>query len=221
MGKSLILDPPHPLAPLDGFKIWSATYDHAPNPLLALEQRLALPLLGSLQNLRVADLCAGTGRWSSLAREQGARVVAIDLCPEMIRIAARRHNAVLADLQHLPLAAGSFDLAICSFAVSYVPSLSTVFEEFARLAPRILVSDLHPAAQAAGWTRSFPIRTFARSLADLDAAARAAGLQPESSIEARFGEPERPIFDRAGKSRQFGQLRRIPAIFLKTWTRPC
>ena len=210
------------MTPLEGFSRWSATYDHTPNPLLALEQRMAAPILGPLANLRVADLCAGTGRWTSIARDQGANVIAVDLCPEMLRIAARKTSqAVLADLLHLPLATDSADLAVCSFGMSYVSSVDSAFAEMSRIAHRIFVSDLHPAATQAGWTRTLPIKTITWSFADLASAALKAGLKQESSTEAYIGEPERPIFEAAGKQHIFDELRRIPAIFVKTWVRQC
>ncbi len=45
-------------------RLWAATYDEAPNPLLALEGRLLKPLLPRTRGLLVVDVACGSGRWS-------------------------------------------------------------------------------------------------------------------------------------------------------------
>jgi SAM-dependent methyltransferase len=216
----------------EGYRLWAPTYDSSPNPLLALEERIAAPVLGSLVGARVADLCTGTGRWMTIMRRMEANVVGIDLSPEMLSCANRKpgcaRSLVLADLGHLPLRSCSVDLAICSFGISYVASLAAAFREIARIARRVLISDLHPAAIHAGWRRSFDTAAYtccvahrARTLDELDEAAATVGFSPEHSVEAHFGEPERNIFARAGKTHIFDEVSRIPAIFVKTWTLKC
>lgn len=216
----------------DGYTLWAATYDCDPNPLLALEQRVAVPMLGSLAGMRVADLCAGTGRWMSIARSQAAEVMGVDLNPEMLARAARKPGllgrTVIGDVERIPLANESFDLAICSFGISYTPSIARALREMARIARRVMVSDMHPVAARAGWSRSFTsasgtwrIAHSIPSFADLEAAANAAGLVPECSVQFCFGEPEREIFARAGKQHLFDQVSRIPAIFVKLWVQRC
>ena len=216
----------------EGYRLWAPTYDSAPNPLLALEERIAAPMLGPLAGSRVVDLCAGTGRWMAIARRGAANVAGIDLSPEMLSCAAQKPGCAgrvaLADLTSLPLHSGAADLAICSFGISYVASLAAAFREMARVARRILISDLHPAAAQAGWRRSFEngsqtccVAYYARSLDELDEAARAAGFSPQQTVEARFGEPERCIFASAGKEHLFEEVSRIRAVFAKTWTLGC
>jgi ubiquinone/menaquinone biosynthesis C-methylase UbiE len=227
MGKPVI----H-LSVREGYRLWAPTYDSAPNPLLALEERIVIPILGRLAGLRVIDLCSGTGRWMARASSICGSVVGIDLSPEMLACAIRKPGcggrAVVADLCRLPLRNNSADLAICSFGISYVPSLPAAIREIARVARRVVISDLHPTAAQAGWSRSFPtaehnccIDHYSRTLEQLDEAADAAGLDPEQSVAAHFGEPERSIFASAGKACVFDEVSRIPAIFVKTWTRRC
>jgi len=108
--------------------------------------------------------------------------------------------------------------------VSYVPSVRQAFREIARVSRRVMISDMHPAAADAGWTRSFEtayrkcrIAHYRYSLAEIEEAAYAADLRPECNIEASFGEPERIIFEKAGKRDRFEEASKIPAIFVKTW----
>ena len=224
MGKPLVSLSTH-----DAYRLWAATYDHDPNPLLALEERLARDVLGPIAGWKVIDLCSGTGRWICLARSLGARVVGIDLSPEMLQCAARKPacagRVALGDVTRVPLRGGSAHLAICSFGISYAPSIRSALREMARIARRIMISDLHPAAARAGWTRSFhhASQTFSvahrsYSLEELEAAANAAGLKQESVIEGFLGEPERKIFARAGKEHLLDEVAKIPAVFVATWT---
>ncbi|HTS77766.1 MAG TPA: methyltransferase domain-containing protein [Bryobacteraceae bacterium] len=216
----------------EGYALWAATYDRDPNPLLALEQRVAARLLGKLAGLRVIDVCAGTGRWMSIARSMGANVIGIDLSEQMLQRAAEKPDLAGriagGDVSRLPFHDRAADLAICSFGMSYVTCCAAAFRELARVAQRVMVSDMHPAAKQAGWTRSFETASatcrlthHTHSFETLEAAARDAGLSSESSVEARFGEPERSIFAHARKEHLFASVSHIPAIFVKTWRHAC
>lgn len=216
----------------ESWRLWAASYDRDPNPLLALEERVAAPVLGSLAGLRVVDLCCGTGRWMTIASALGGEVMGVDLSTEMIRRAGEKQactgRLAIGDLARLPVESGWADLAICSFGISYTQMLRAAFEEMARVARRAMITDLHPAAARAGWSRSFTtasgtfsVAHHAYSFDDLDAAADATGWSAEGSVEACFGECEREIFLRAGKEHVFDTVSKIPAIFVKTWVRPC
>jgi ubiquinone/menaquinone biosynthesis C-methylase UbiE len=212
----------------EGYRMWASTYDRDPNPLLALEQRVAAPLLGSIKGARVIDLCAGTGRWMAIAARMRASVIGVDINLEMLAQAATKPGLagclVTGDLLHLPFRNASADLAICSFGLSYASSAQQAFRELARVARRVMVNDMHPTAIQAGWSRAFEnasrkcrIACYRRSLAEIEGAAYAAGLRPEYSIEACFGEPERKIFEVAGKLDRFEEMSLIPAVYVKTW----
>jgi malonyl-CoA O-methyltransferase len=217
-------------APHGGYRLWSPHYDEAPNPLLALESRLLEPRLGSLDGLRVLDAGCGTGRWMTALAERGAHVFGIDCCDSMIAQAAAkpalRGCCSIADITKIPTRDDSFDLAICSFALSYTPRLNTALSELARVARSVLISDLHPDAMSRGWTRSFraegrvwEIEHFAYTADALDHAASGAGLVRQWRIESPFGEPERDIFLRAGKEAAFAETARDPAVLITSWTR--
>src|SRR4051794_25865318 len=110
------------LPALEAHRLWAATYDTAPNPLLALEARLLRPMLPPVRDRSVIDVASGTGRWARHLAAEGANVVAVDLCPEMLDHAPR--PAVLADAVKLPVRSGVADLVICAFGFSYMaPSL--------------------------------------------------------------------------------------------------
>jgi ubiquinone/menaquinone biosynthesis C-methylase UbiE len=181
----------------------------------------------------VIDVGCGTGRWMTEAFARGADIAGIDFSWGMLAVAARKPalsgRLILGHSGHLPIQTGSMDLALCSMAMSYFPSLPDAFSEMARIVrcgARVVLSDLHPDAVAAGWKRSFRAegssyeiehQTF--SIRQVDEAARRVGLEPAWQIEPCFGKPERRIFERAGKDALFAQLSRQPALHIACWTK--
>jgi ubiquinone/menaquinone biosynthesis C-methylase UbiE len=218
---------------MEGHRNWAASYDAGPNPLLALETRLLLERLSPLRATRFLDIACGTGRWMLLAQQCGSRVFGVDFCPEMLLQASRKPGLAgclsLADACRVPIADGAADLALCSFALGYLPSPHQALAEMARVSRRgghVVVTDLHPRALAAGWTRSFrsdgqvyEMDHHLHPIAGWLAAAESAGLSLDWCLEASFGEPEREIFRQAGKDSLFPELRRIPALLAMSWTK--
>jgi ubiquinone/menaquinone biosynthesis C-methylase UbiE len=214
----------------DAYRLWSASYDTGPNPLLALEQRVLLERLIVTRVTRVLDLATGTGRWLAYALSKGAHGFGVDLSPEMLAVAARKGmtgRLAQATLTALPFPDNFADLGICSFALGYLRSPEAAFREMARTCRRVIVSDLHPDAARAGWVRTFhageqkyEVASHRHSRELLNRYARAAGLKPAWQREASFGEPERQLFQQAGKNADFEGARQIPAVLISCWTRP-
>jgi malonyl-CoA O-methyltransferase len=209
------------LEPRDAFALLGPEYDSSPNALIALEQRVMLPLLpGKMAGLTVVDVAAGTGRWALDCRKRGARAIAIDFCHEMLRIAPI--PGVQAAATRLPLRDASADIVICAFALGYAPACFAELARITRPGGTLLVSDVHPAALGRGWTRSFRHGEEVIQVADqpyeiADLCAR--GLQLSCLIEPRLGPPEREIFERAGQLHRFAEACREPAIFVARWLR--
>ncbi|HWB86679.1 MAG TPA: class I SAM-dependent methyltransferase [Bryobacteraceae bacterium] len=217
----------------EGYRVWSASYDRSPNPVIALEARTVAPLLSGLAGKRVLDAACGTGRWLEFAQAVGARAAGIDLSREMLLQAAAKNGLsgrlAEADLRILPLATGSVDVAICSLSLGYVPSAEDAMRELARVTAAggmIIASDLHPAALRSGWKRSFctngrtyEIQHYCYSVPALLAAAKRLGLRLLDLKEPHFGEPERAIFDSAGVLHRFAEASSVRAIWVARWQR--
>jgi SAM-dependent methyltransferase len=212
------------------YRLWANTYDLDPNPLVALEHRVLGEYLDLTPGERVMDLATGTGRWLALAGSRGVRAVGVDRCPEMLAVAATKRGAkghlVCADICALPFAAHSADVAVCSFALGYIEDLDLAFREMARVAPRIIASDLHPDAIRAGWVRSFragggsyEIEHYDHVWPRIEKCAQAAGLRLVRTDDAWFGEQERAIFERAGKASAFASVQQVPAVLISAWVR--
>jgi 2-polyprenyl-6-hydroxyphenyl methylase/3-demethylubiquinone-9 3-methyltransferase len=97
-------------------------------------------LLPDVAGRDVLDAGCGPGHYAAWLARRGARVVAIDVTPEMIAL-ARAHVAGLgvelheADLERpLPLPDRTFDLVLCPLVLDYVRDLGPTFREFRRVA---------------------------------------------------------------------------------------
>jgi SAM-dependent methyltransferase len=214
------------------YRLWAESYDDDPNPVLALAQRVIRERLHPLFGHTLLDIATGTGYWAAYGRAQGATVFGVDRSLEMLSHASSKQclkeRLVCADMRHLPFANNTVDVAICSFAVGYVESVAGLFQEMARVSRSIIVTDLHPKAIEAGWQRGFRagdqrylIRQFAHFAEELDRAAFTAGLQLAWRSESYIGEPERPIFVRAGREQAFATVTQVPAILSSCWERLC
>jgi hypothetical protein len=159
-----------------------------------------------------------------------ASVFGVDASHEMLRQAERKHGlrgrSVMGNVNAMPIRNDAADLAICSFTFGYLAVVETALLELARIARRIIVSDLHPDAVRAGWTRSFragdrvhELRHYEHPIAELDECARRAGLRRAWRVEASFGDPERSIYQRAGKESVFESVCLIPAVLVTAWNR--
>ena len=212
------------------YQLWAGTYDRDPNPLLALEHRVLSERLDLIPGERMMDLATGTGRWLEYALAHDVRASGVDFCSEMLAVAATKRGVrgrlTQADVCALPFASDSVDVAMCSFALGYIDRIELAFREMARIARRIIISDLHPDAVRAGWARSFrsssgsyEIKHCDHLLARIQTCARAAGLRPSWKLDASFGEQERVLFERAGKAGAFLAAQRVPAVLITAWVR--
>ena len=213
----------------EGYKLWAATYDDEPNPLLALEARGLCSMLPDLRGKDALDVGCGTGRWLSILLSRGARsVVGIDCSAAMIVCAATkpslRNRLVLADGLALPLRALVADVIVCSFAVGHVLDTRGLASELARVArphADVFVTDMHPEAQARGWRCAFrrenktvEINSSAHASEDLRRSFEPEGFKLVRSCDLHLGEPERRIFSAAKKDHIFEAACSRPAVLV-------
>lgn len=223
------------LSPIEGHRLWAPIYDSGFNPLLALERRAMREIVAPLRPSTVVDIACGTGEWLSYFQRAGSDVFGCDACEEMLMQAAKnvhlRGRIALAEAGHVPLPDSVADLIFCSLSLGYFPRIESVFREFMRLSRRggrIALSDMHPYALAAGWTRSFKLgeqryelENHVRTLQEIHHAASAAGLRLLCCQTICFGAPELTVFERAGKEDLFEEACRVPALFSCLWEHPC
>lgn len=233
MKKATPLQPRMKLPSAEGHRLWAATYDSDPNPLLALESRILTGSLGSLRGKRLLDLACGTGRWTVTARALGAEAFGMDLLPAMVARAQpkldRPAPLVIGDCDRAPFRDGCFDIVILAFAIGYLAHRRRVWTELRRIVKpggSVFLSDLHPEALRSGWTRSFrrgpqviEVASIPYTVEDLRTEAELAGLCEEEFYEAHLGSPESAVFERAGKQEEFERAKSVPAVLAVRWTR--
>lgn len=178
-----------------GYSLWADCYDSDGNPLIALEGPAMAARFGGLGGRLALDLGCGTGRHTRALADAGARVVAADLTPAMLRRArlglGGRGVALirLALPGPLPFADGTFALAVLGLVAEHLDDLDATLAEVARVlgaGGRCLLSALHPDRTAEGQTARFidpatgvrrPIRTVHRTVDAYLASADRAGLR--------------------------------------------
>jgi malonyl-CoA O-methyltransferase len=221
------------LAPLEAYRLWAATWEDDPSAIVALESRYLMPWMADLRGRRLLDVSCGTGRWLEHAVRQGAEIVGLDFCVEMLAHAAVKpglaSRLAVADAGRLPVADASADVVLCTLSLGHVPDAAAVIAEMARavrIGGTVIVTDFHPEAFRRGWKRTFrsggqtfEVENHYHSLESILDAAQSCGLVPAEIAEPCFGEPERPIFVNAGKPALFDEVRGIPAVFLARWHR--
>jgi cytosine/adenosine deaminase-related metal-dependent hydrolase/ubiquinone/menaquinone biosynthesis C-methylase UbiE len=212
------------------FDLWAQVYDTQSNPLLMLEERSITPLLPHLNGGDLLDVGCGTGRWlTKLEALNPASLTGTDRSMSMLeRARAKTHPTTeleARDCSTLPGKDASKSFILASFVLSYLNDLHGFASECARvLRPDgwVLLSDMHPVTAAQrGWTRSFrvggekyEVSDHSRSLDEIVSAFQYYGFELRVLIEPSFEEPERSIFEDAGKLAEFEELAGIAAIYV-------
>jgi len=96
------------------------------------------PLLDAVRlqhGTRVLDVASGPGALTAEAAKRGARLVGIDLSPQMVEF-ARRLNPTIefreADVERLPFPDHTFDAVVCAFGLGHFPRPEGAIAESAR-----------------------------------------------------------------------------------------
>jgi SAM-dependent methyltransferase len=205
-------------------------------PWNALYERPAtLALLPDIGGKDILDAGCGPGWYTDWLARNGARVVAIDCSPRMVRLAnerlggrARVMQGDVSNLRNL-LLSGTFDVILSSLVLHYLADLTETFWEWARLlrpAGTLVFSTHHPIHQASlldsgylctelieeewGWLGE-KMRYYRRPLRDLMEPLTAAGFVIE-----RISEPTPSEALKTKDPKGYELLCRLPAfIFVR------
>jgi SAM-dependent methyltransferase len=185
---------------VDGYEVWSATYDQPGNGLFAVEEPVVHEILGSLPPGVALDAACGTGRYAEYLAGRGDRVIGVDSSPAMLaRARTRVPDAEFrqGDLHRLPLPDDHVDVVVCALALTHLPDLGPAITEFARvLRPggHLVITDVHHELVSLG---SVPrvrradgepglLPAFRHRASDYLSVALPLGLQPRRCDEPRM-----------------------------------
>jgi malonyl-CoA O-methyltransferase len=208
------------LSPRDGYRLWAPTYS-AETVVTALENQMVEEFDVPVADRRLLDAACGTGR--RLYGTQATLAAGIDLTPEMLPHSRKDEYFVCADVRALPFGSEEFDVVWCRLALGHVPTLMEAYHEFARVCrrgARLLVTDFHTAAVAAGHRRTFrdaagnvhEIEHHVHTRASHERAARDAGLRLNDVSEALVGPPVRDYYERAGRTAAYDSQIGLPLV---------
>ena len=145
-----------PVDTVNGYEVWSATYDEPGNGLFAVEEPIVDEILGSLPPGVALDAACGTGRYTEYLARQGHRVIGVDSSPHMLAHAHRRVPTAdlrSGDLHNLPVPDDHVDVVVCALALAHLPDVGPAITEFARvLRPggHLVITDVHHELVALG-----------------------------------------------------------------------
>jgi SAM-dependent methyltransferase len=146
---------------IEGYDAWAPVYDSGPNAATERDSEVVRELLEPLPRGRALDAACGTGRQSLLLTELGYEVEGVDLNETMLAIARARvpdGHFVQGRLDAIPHEDASFDVAVCSLALTHIPELLPGLSELARVVKPggyAVLSDIHPLAVHLGISAGF------------------------------------------------------------------
>lgn len=219
------------LDPRSAYRLWASSYSPE-NAISAVDDRVVRDLTPPLVGKRLLDAGCGTGR--RLMHSNAAVAIGLDLSAEMLAVARRTCPAEVrlleGDVRSIPLDDASQDVSWCRLVIGHLPECATAYHELARVtAPggRIVVTDFHPAAYAAGHRRTFRIggdvhevEHHLHLVEDHLAAAETAGLDLVEIVQATIGRGERRFYEAAGRIALFDAHHGLRVVLGLAFRRP-
>ena len=145
-----------PVDTVDGYRVWSATYDNPGNGLFPYEEPIVHDIVAARPPGVALDAACGTGRHAEYLAGRGHRVIGVDSSPDMLaraRVRVPPADFRHGDLDRLPVPDDHADLVVCGLALVHLSDLRPAFAEFARvLRPggHLVITDVHRDLVALG-----------------------------------------------------------------------
>jgi malonyl-CoA O-methyltransferase len=224
------LRPVTALNALDGYRLWAPNYA-GETAISLLEDDLVAEMTPPLADNRLLDAGCGTGR--RLLASGAASATGLDLCAEMLDAGIGRGDgrfaAQVGDVRAMPFVDCAFDVVWCRLVLGHLPDCTTAYAELARVVDvggKVIVTDFHPAAYAAGHRRTFrhdgvvrEVEHFVHDAATHVAAAEAVGLRLEDVQSAKIGSKVRGFYERAGRMALYQAHLGLPVVLALSFRR--
>jgi malonyl-CoA O-methyltransferase len=198
---------PNKIANREGYNLWSYTYDHYPNPTVAVDDRHFPAQWRHLTGRNVLEVGCGTGRHTSKLAAQGNQVTGIDISSGMLAVAREKlrggSGVALLEGDFLSSNAvpeGVFDALVASLVIEHIRDLPAFFGRARRaLRPvaEVHLSEIHPLRAAQGILahfkmpdgEQFDLESVPHPEGAIESAAQSAGLELIDRLDA-FGDKE-------------------------------
>jgi malonyl-CoA O-methyltransferase len=210
------------LSAQEAYRLWARSYADE-TAVSYLEAELAADLTPPLAGVRLLDAGCGTGR--RLYGTGAAAATGVDISPEMLAANVGRNPRVttlVADIRDLPLPDRGFDVIWCRLVIGHLASCAPVYRELARVADagaRLVITDFHPDAYAAGHRRTFrhaeqifEIEHHVHDLPQHLITARICGWRLIETRNAVIGPAARPFYERAGRAALYAEHEGLPIV---------
>jgi ubiquinone/menaquinone biosynthesis C-methylase UbiE len=121
-----------------------------------IEQPATFALLGDVKGKKILDAGCGSGIYTKILAEKGAKVQGLEISGEMLRL-ARKHCEGLGitfkqgSIDNLPYPNNSFDVVVASLVIHYLKNPEKAFREFNRVLKKngtLIFSTHHPVMEA-------------------------------------------------------------------------
>jgi SAM-dependent methyltransferase len=126
------------------------------------QARVLANMIGRIQDRKILDVGAGTGRVALLLARGGAFVTAVDASEAMLDVARERAieqkvnvRFLQGDALTLDFADRSFDVVVCLRLLMHVPDWRRCLTEMCRVAGRLVIFDYPSATSAAAFEAAF------------------------------------------------------------------
>ena len=121
-----------------------------------LEQPITFEMLGDVKGKKILDAGCGSGIYTKILAEKGAKVQGLELSGEMIRLAEEHCKGLdikfkQGSIDNLPYPSNSFDVVVASLVIHYLEKPEDAFKEFNRVLKRngvLIFSTHHPVMEA-------------------------------------------------------------------------
>lgn len=131
------------------FGKWARFYNFIALPLTGIREKVA-DLIDAEDEIKILDVCTGTGTQAFAFARRNYEVVGLDLTREMLKIAEKKNKFenvqfVVADATKIPFEPDYFDFACISFGLHDMPHevRRHVLDEMRRVSKKIIVVDYH------------------------------------------------------------------------------
>ena len=204
----------------EGYRLWAARYDDE-TAVSHLENQVVAEVGVSTTGMRLLDVGCGTAR--RLSDAHAALAIGMDLSVDMLAAARVTHVLAAADVRGLPVATGAFDVVWCRLVLGHIAELEAAYVELSRVCRgdgAVIVTDIAPAAVAAGHRRTFrdalgavrELEHHAHTYERHQQAAYAAGLGVVERREGVVGPSIRRFYGAADRLEVYDAQRGLPLI---------